>query len=77
MFSLIFEIIGGFLLAILREIPGAFLDGIFYGLFYDSPSKTSGENEKQSPFWLKILYALGLIIVVLYFGALIFRYFNG
>lgn len=48
MFNLIFGIIRGFLLAILREIPAVFFDGLFYGLFYGSVSKTHNKERYKT-----------------------------
>jgi len=77
MFSLIFEIIGGFLLAILREIPQVIFRILFLGFFDGSISKNSKKHIKQPPIWLKVIFASGLIAAVLFLAALVYRYFNG
>jgi len=75
--SVFFEILAGFILGILAEIPGGFIEGILPGFFNRSRSENSNNDVKRHSLILTVLSTFAIIIGVLYFGALIFRHFNG
>ena len=73
MFTVFFEILAGFILGILAEIPGA-----FFSVLPPNSSERIGrdKNKKEFPMWVHILFGTAIIIGSLYFGALLFRWLN-